>query len=74
MTLYKLGSLLLDISIGLLVLVAIIRLTLALTCFRQNGSRTLTDVQRKTLRNSIIPIAVAGLLSGIASLILLLIC
>ncbi len=74
MTLYKLGSLLLDISIGLLVLVAIIRLTLALTYFRQNGSRTLTDVQRKTLRKSIIPIAVAGLLSGIASLILLLIC
>lgn len=74
MDLYNLGSLFLDISIGILVLGAIIRLILAFTYFKKNGSRTLTEVQRKTLRKAIIPIAIIGLLFGIASLVLLLCC
>ena len=74
MELYNLGSLFLDISIGILVLGAIIRLVLAITYFKKNGSRTLTEVQRKTLRKAIIPIATIGLLFGIASFVLLLCC
>lgn len=74
MDLYGLGSLFLDIRIGILVLGAIIRLVCALTYFRLNGSRTLSDVQRKKLRKAIIPIDVIALLFGIASLILLLKC
>lgn len=74
MDLYNLGSIFLDISIGILVLGAIIRFILAFTYFKRNGSRTLTDVQRKNLRKAIIPIAIVGLLFGIASLVLLLNC
>lgn len=73
MELYKLGSLFLDISIGLLLLGAVIRLILAMTYFKRNGTRTLTDTQRSTLRKAIIPIVLLGLLSGIASMVLLLI-
>lgn len=73
MELYKLGSLFLDIIIGLLLLGAVIRLILAMTYFKRNGTRTLTDTQRSTLRKTIIPIALLGLLSGIVSMVLLLI-
>lgn len=73
MELYKLGSIFLDISIGLLVLGAIIRLILTMTYFKRNGSRVLSDDQRKTLRKVIIPVGVAGLLFAVASVILLLI-
>ena len=72
--LYRLGSLFLDISLGLLLLAAAVRLILTITWSRRNGSRTLTESQRKSLRKVIIPIAVAGLLFGVASLILLLLC
>lgn len=71
--LYRLGSLFLDVSLGLL-LAAAVRLILAITWSRRNGSRTLTECQRKSLRKVIIPIAIAALLLGVASLILLLIC
>ena len=74
MDLYNIGSIFLDISIGILVVGAIIRLILTFTYFKRNGSRTLTDVQRKNLRKAIIPIAIVGLLFGIASLVLLLSC
>lgn len=74
MELYKLGSLFLDISIGILVLGAIIRFVLATTYFRRNGSRTLTEVQRKKLRKTIIPVSVVGLLFGVAACIILFIC
>lgn len=70
--LYRLGSLFLDISLGLLLLGAVVRLILAITWSRRNGSRTLTESQRKSLRKVIMPIAVAALLFGVASLILLL--
>lgn len=72
MDLYNLGSIFLDISIGILVLGAIIRFILAFTYFKRNGSRALTYVQRNNLRKAIIPIALVGLLFGIASLVLLL--
>ena len=72
--LYRLGSLFLDVSLGLLLLAAAVRLILAFTWFRRNGCRTLTECQRKSLRKVIIPIAIAALLLGVASLILLLIC
>lgn len=68
---YKLGSIFLDISIGILVLGAIIRLILAITYFRRNGSRILTDPQRKVLGKIIIPAAIAGLAFAAAALILL---
>lgn len=74
MDLYNLGSLFLDISIGILVFGAIIRFILAFTYFKRNKSRTLTDAQRANLRKAIIPIAIVGLLFGIVSLHLLLIC
>lgn len=72
--LYRLGSLFLDVSLGLLLLAAAVRLILAFTWFRRNGCRTLTESQRKSQRKFIMPIAVAGLLLGVASLILLLLC
>lgn len=73
MELYKIGSLLLDISIGLLLLGAIIRFCLAFTYFKRNGSRTLTDAQRASLRKFSLPIGIVGLVLAIASLVLLLI-
>lgn len=73
MELYRIGSILLDVSISTLVLGAVIRLVLALTYFKRNGSRTLNDAQRKTLRRIIVPVAVIGLLLAVAACILLLI-
>lgn len=63
----------LDVSIGTILLSALIRLILAFTYFRRNGSRTLNDAQRKTLRRIIVPVAVIGLLLAVAACILLLI-
>lgn len=74
MDLYKLGSLFLNISIGMICLGAIVRLIVALTYFKRNGSRPLTGMQRATLRKSVLPIAIVALLFGVASLVLLLIC
>ena len=71
MDLYKLGSLFLDISIAILVIGALIRLILAFTYSKHNGSRILSDAQRKVLRKITIPIAVSGLLFAIASLVIL---
>lgn len=83
MELYSIGSILLDISIGLLVIGALVRLILAMSYFRRNkstsggspsapdGKRTLTEGQRKTMRRAIIPISVAGLTLAITSLVLL---
>lgn len=74
MDLYKLGSLFLDISIGMICLGAIVRMIVALTYFKRNGRKTLTGMQRATLRKSVLPIAIVALLFGVASLVLLLIC
>lgn len=74
MDFYNLGSIFIDISIGILVLRAIIRLVLTFTYFKRNGRRTLTDEQRKQLRKAITSITIAGILFGLASLFLLIIC
>lgn len=74
MELYKIGSTLLDIGIGFLLLGALIRMILTFTYFKRNGSRTLTDEQRKKIKNWIIPIAVIAILLFIASIILFIIC
>ncbi len=50
MDLYNLGSTFLDISIGILVLGVIVRFIMALSYFKRNGSRTLTDEQKKNLK------------------------
>ena len=85
MELYKIGSILLDISIGLLVIGAFIRLFLTMTYFRRNksasatdgspsslnGKRYLTDAQRETIRRAIRPISIIGLILAIASVIIL---
>lgn len=70
MELYKLGSLLLDISIGVLVLGVIIRLILTYRYFKINGSKTLNDSQKNTIKKVRYPIAIIALLTGIAALIL----
>ena len=69
MELYKIGSTLLDISLGFLLLGALLRMILTFTYFKRNGSRTLTDEQRKKIKNWIIPTAVIAILLGIASII-----
>ena len=69
---YELGSIFLDISIGLLVLGVVIRLILTLTYFKRNGSRELTEPQQKTIRRVRIPITSVGLLFAVAAMILLL--
>lgn len=73
MELYKIGGLLLDISIGLLILEAIIRFCLAIKYFKRNGSRTLTGAQRATLGKFSRPAAIVGLVLAVASLVLLII-
>lgn len=71
MELYRLGSLFVDISIGALLLGAIIRAILAFTYFKRNGAKVLDDRQRKTLRKTTLPVYIIGIAFGIASLILL---
>ena len=58
MELYKIGTTLPDIGIGFLLLKALIRMILTFTYFKSNGSRTLTDEQKKKLRSWTIPTAV----------------
>ena len=70
MEVYKIGGLLLDISIGLLILGAIIRFCLAIKYFKRNGSRTLTGAKRATLGKFSRPVAIV---LAVASLVLLLI-
>lgn len=70
---YELGSIFLDISIGLLVLGVVIRLILTLTYFKRNDSRQLTEPQQKTIRRVRIPVTAAGLFFAVAAMILLLI-
>ena len=69
---YRLGSLFLDISLGLMVVGAIVRLIVAAKYFKSNGNKKLNEVQIKKLRKYSLPIILPGLLLGIASVILLL--
>ena len=70
MELYNLANLLLDISIGVSVLGVIIRLILTYRYFKINGSKTLNDSQKNTIKKVRYPIAIIALLAGIAALIL----
>lgn len=74
MELYKIGSILLDIGIGFLLFGVLIRMILTFICFKRNGSRTLTDEQKKKIRSWIIPTAVIAILLFTASIILFIIC
>ena len=73
MALYRIASTFVDISIGLLLLIAVIRMVITYTYVKRNGNRTLTDEQKKKLKNIIVPIAVLAILFGITSLILFII-
>lgn len=69
MNLYKTGSLLLDISLAILLACVIVRIILTTLYFRRNGSKELTDRQRRTLRNTVYIILSVAILFGISSLI-----
>lgn len=69
---YRLWSLFLDISLGLLVVGAIVRLIVAAKYFKSNGNKKLNEVQIKKLRKYSLPIILPGLLLGIVSMIMLL--
>lgn len=74
MELYRIGSILLDISLGFLIVGAIVRLILAYIYYRRNGGvRSVTDRQRLTLRRVGIPFAISGIITGVASIIVLII-
>lgn len=69
MDLFSIGSILLYIGIGIMLLGSGVRLILSATYIRRNGSRTLTDDQRSSLRKAIIPIRIVAILVTIASLV-----
>lgn len=74
MELYQIGSILLDISLGFLITGAIVRLIMAYIYYRRNGrTRNVTDRQRRTLRRTGMPFAILGIITGVASIIVLLI-
>ena len=50
---YRLGSLFLDISLGLLVVGAIVRLIVAAKYFKSNGNKKLNEVQIKKCKYSL---------------------
>lgn len=71
MDLYRIGNILLWVSIGALLLRAIIRLILVFTYVKRNGRRVLTDEQRKKIRRLLLPVSILAILSAVASLILI---
>lgn len=71
MGLHNISSILLDISIGLLLLCSLIRLILALTYYKRNGKKKLTDAQRDKLRKIITPVASVSLLAVLVSIVLM---
>lgn len=74
MELYRTGSILLDISLGFLIVGALSRLILAYIYYRRNGGvRNVTDRQRLTLRRVGMPFTILGIITGVASIIVLLI-
>lgn len=68
---YGLGSLFLDISIGLILVSVLVRAMMAFVYTRRNGEHDLTDAQKQRMRRVALPISILGLLFAIASLILL---
>lgn len=74
MGLYHLGSLFLDISLGVLLLSAIIRWIMASTYFKRNGRKKLTPEQTRSVKKTVVPVAAVGLVFAITSMVMLLIC
>lgn len=68
---YRIGNILLWVSIGALLLRAIIRLILVFTYVKRNGRRVLTDEQRKKIRRLLLPVSILAILTAVASLILI---
>lgn len=67
---YRLGSLFLDISLGVGVVGALIRV-IALVYFQRKPGDVITDTQRHKIRHITLPIAISALVFGIISVVLL---
>lgn len=73
MELYKLGSLFLDISLGLITIGVLTRLVMSMIYLKRNGKRTITKEQGKKMAKIVLPFTLTGLLLALASITLLLI-
>lgn len=73
MELYKLGSLFLDISLGLITIGVLTRLVMSMIYIKRNGERTITREQGKKMAKIVLPFTLTGLLLALASITLLLI-
>lgn len=73
MELYKLGSLFLDISLGLITIGVLTRLVMSMIYIKRNGERTITREQGKKMAKIVLPFTLTGLLIALASITLLLI-
>lgn len=73
MELYKLGSLFLDISLGLITIGVLTRLDMSMIYLKRNGERTITKEQGKKMAKIVLPFTLTGLLLALASIALLLI-
>lgn len=74
MDLYKLSSLFLEISLGVMLLGAVVRLIMMFVYYKRNGSKILTDEQKKILRKAGVPVSLISLVFVIISIALLLFC
>lgn len=73
MELYKLGSLFLDISLGLITIGVLTRLVMSMIYIKRNGEKTITKEQGKKMAKIVLPFTITGLLLALASITLLLI-
>lgn len=73
MELYKLGSLFLDISLGLITIGVLTRLVMSMIYIKRNGEKTITKEQGKKMAKIVLPFTLTGLLLALASITLLLI-
>lgn len=73
MELYKLGSLFLDISLGLITIGVLTRLVMSMIYIKRNGERTITKEQGKKMAKIVLPFTLTGLLLALASITLLLV-
>lgn len=71
MELYKLGSLFLDISLGLITIGVLTRLVMSMIYIKRNGERTITKEQGKKMAKIVLPFTLTGLLIALASITLL---
>ena len=73
MELYKLGSLFLDISLGLITIGVLTRLVMSMIYIKRIGEKTITKEQGKKMAKIVLPFTLTGLLLALASITLLLI-